>query len=79
MLAGLRNQIAQLCQSPRSILRTILALDDTHHAVALGTAVGMFFGLLPVTGLQIALVIFASLFVRFNRPAGVLATYVTNP
>lgn len=66
-------------QSPRAFLRSIVALDDTPHHIALGTAVGVFVGLTPTSGMQMLLVLAISGLVRFNRAAGVLATYISNP
>ena len=70
-------------RSPRALLRTILMLDDTPHSIALGTAIGMFFGMTPTVGIQMILVLtFAFLmrpFFKFNKVAGVLTVYVTNP
>jgi uncharacterized protein (DUF2062 family) len=69
--------------SPREVLRAILMLDDTRHSIAMGTAIGMFIGLTPTGGIQMALVLFLSLligrYVRFNRLAALLAVYVSNP
>ena len=44
-------------QSPRALLNTILRLDDTPQSIALGTAIGMFVGLTPMVGLQMAIVL----------------------
>jgi uncharacterized protein len=69
--------------SPRTLLRTILMLDDTPHSIALGTAIGMFIGLTPTVGLQMILVMVVyyltrSLF-QFNRLAALLTVYISNP
>jgi len=65
------------------ILRRVLALDDTPHAVALGAAIGMLFGLTPTVGLQTIEVIVFAFFTRrlfyFNRPAALLLIYISNP
>lgn len=72
-----------LLPSPRSLLRTILKLDDTPHHVALGTAIGMFIGLTPTVGIQMLVVIALAFLTRrlcaFNRLAALLTVYVTNP
>ncbi|MBI1310253.1 DUF2062 domain-containing protein [bacterium] len=73
----------ELLPSPRSLLRTILTLDDTPHHVALGTAIGMFVGLTPTVGVQMLVVITLAFLTRrlfaFNRLAALLTVYVTNP
>ncbi len=69
--------------SPRALLRHILGLNDTHHAIALGTAIGMFIGMTPTVGAQMILVmIFAFLtkpFFHFNRMAALITVYISNP
>ena len=78
------------CQEPvpaprslRTLLRTILMLDDTPHSIALGTAIGMFVGMTPTVGVQMMIVLLIAVITqplfRFNRVAGVLTVYVTNP
>ncbi|WP_437201499.1 DUF2062 domain-containing protein [Planctomicrobium sp. SH664] len=69
--------------SPRAWLRTVMLIDDTPHAIALGVAVGLFIGTTPTVGLQIALVMLCSLFMRgkmrMNRLAAIAGTYISNP
>ena len=69
--------------SPRVVLRQVLALDDTPHAVALGAAVGILFGMTPTVGLQTLEVILFALVTRrlfyFNRAAALALIYVSNP
>jgi len=69
--------------SPRTLLRSILMLDDTPHSIALGAAIGIFVGLTPTVGVQMLTVLAIACVVRplfrFNRVAGMLAVYVTNP
>ena len=70
-------------RSLRTLLRTILMLDDTPHSIALGTAIGMFVGMTPTVGVQMVIVLCIAFltrpFFRFNRVAAVLTVYVTNP
>jgi len=53
------------------------------HAIALGAAIGMLFGLTPTVGLQTAEVILFALVTRklfyFNRTAALTFIYVSNP
>jgi uncharacterized protein (DUF2062 family) len=78
----LRDQLRLWC-SPRLLLRQILMLDDTAHSIALGTAVGMFIGLTPTVGIQMAMVLVFALLVsplfRFNKVAAILTVYISNP
>ena len=79
----MRRRLIRLWSSPRVVLRQVLALDDTPHAVALGAAVGMLFGMTPTVGLQTFAVILFALVTRrlfyFNRPAALAVIYVSNP
>lgn len=73
----------RLAPRPRHLLRSLLMLDDTEHAIALGTAIGVFLGLTPTVGLQMITVMLLSactrrLF-RFNVMAALMAVYVSNP
>ncbi len=65
--------------SPRALLRAILSLNDTPHYIAKGTAIGMFLGLTPTVGIQMILVMFVGLFLRFNRKAALITVYISNP
>jgi uncharacterized protein (DUF2062 family) len=77
------RQVLRLWSSPRVVLRRVLALDDTPHAIALGAAIGMLVGLTPTVGLQTAEVILFALLTRklfyFNRAAALTVIYVSNP
>ena len=77
------RKVLQRSAHPRQLLRSILALDDTPHAVALGVAVGIFVGLTPTVGIQTVLIL-ALVFVcrkvcYFNGAAAMASTYVSNP
>lgn len=68
---------------PRALLRKVLALNDSAHAIALGVGVGIFVGLTPTVGVQTILIlgiVFATRrFVYFNATAAMASTYVSNP
>ena len=76
------TSIAARC-SPRALFRRILSLDDTPHAVALGTAIGVFLACTPTFGIRVVLVLLVALATRrwlyFNRPAALIATCLSNP
>jgi hypothetical protein len=63
-------------RTPRTLLRSILMLDDTPHSVALGTAIGMFVGMTPTVGIQMIIVLIVAFltrpFLKFNKIAAVL-------
>ncbi len=58
-------------------------LDDTPHNIALGAAIGVFIAMTPTVGIQMLLVLLISLLARplfrFNKMAGLLAVYLSNP
>ncbi len=68
---------------PRKWFRALLMLDGTPHEIALGAAIGMFIALTPTVGIQMLIVLTVALltrpFFRFNKMAGLLAVYVSNP
>lgn len=73
----------QLTGSPRALLRSVLALDDSPHAIALGVAIGVFVGLTPSVGVQtimiLAVVFLTRPFFYFNGTAAMASTYISNP
>ena len=75
--------IKRHCSSPRTLVKTILQLEDTPHSIALGSAIGMWIALTPTPGIQMALVMATAFvmspFCRWNRVAGLLMCYVSNP
>ena len=65
------------------MFRSVLALDDTSHSIALGAAIGMFIGLTPTVGIQTVIVMLLAFLTSrlfyFNRAAALLTIYVSNP
>ncbi len=70
-------------KSPRDLMRQILLLNDSEHSVALGTTVGVFFGMTPTVGVQMLLIILVAFatkpFFYFNRIAALVSVYISNP
>lgn len=69
--------------SPRELLTAVLSLQDSPHHIALGFAIGMFVGMTPTVGVQMIIVMCIAVMTRrffyFNRVAGIIAVYVSNP
>ena len=69
--------------TPGRLVQRVLTLDDTSHSIALGTASGMFVGLTPTVGIQMMVVLAIAAIPQrlfhFNRLAGVITVYVSNP
>ncbi len=57
----------------REKIRQLLQLKDTTHAIALGTAIGMFFGFVPLWGFKTLLALGVSRLVRGNLLATAIA------
>ena len=60
-------------------LRHVSRQRATPHAIALGTAIGVFIGLTPTVGLQTLIVLFLATLVGASRVAAVLPVWITNP
>jgi uncharacterized protein (DUF2062 family) len=73
----------RIAPRPHNLLRSLLMLDDTEHAIALGTAIGVFLGMTPTVGLQMITVMLLSVctrrLFRFNVMAALMSVYVSNP
>ena len=65
--------------SIRKILRDITGLDDPPHKIAMGLALGIFVGFIPIMGIQMAVVLPFALLFRGNKTAAVAGVWVTNP
>jgi len=61
------------------LFRSILLLKDSPHAIALGTAVGLFIAWTPTVGLHMVLVLAAALLFRANKMAALISVYISNP
>lgn len=59
--------------------RRILRLRDTPHAIALGVAVGTFYGLSPLYGLHTILGLATAALARANKAAALILVWANNP
>ncbi len=60
--------------------RRVLCLDDSPHGIALGLALGIFVGFLPLMGIQMAVVLVVALpFRKANRVSAVAGVWISNP
>lgn len=57
----------------------LLRLRDSPVRIARGMALGLFIGMSPTFGFQMALAFFAAVFFKENKLAAVLGVWVTNP
>jgi uncharacterized protein (TIGR03546 family) len=63
----------------RQWLRDIAGLDDPPHKIALGMALGIFIGFVPIMGIQMAVVLPFALLFRGNKTAAIAGVWITNP
>lgn len=77
------RKVLKTSAHPRALLKSVLALDDSPHAIALGVAIGVFVGLTPTVGVQTVLILGVVFLTRrffyFNASAAMAATYISNP
>jgi uncharacterized protein (DUF2062 family) len=57
----------------------LLREKDPPHRIALGLALGIFIGMLPIMGIQMAVVAVCALPFRANIKAGVVGVWISNP
>jgi hypothetical protein len=67
-----------LRQFKLNIIR-LMRLQDSPHRIARGIALGLFIGMSPTFGVQMALAFFAALLLSENKLAAVIGVWVTNP
>ncbi|MCP4603106.1 MAG: DUF2062 domain-containing protein [Proteobacteria bacterium] len=60
-------------------LIAIVRQKDTPHRIALGMAFGIFIGLLPIMGIQMAVVAILALPFRGNLKAAIAGVWISNP
>src|SRR3954471_23766770 len=63
---------ARLMRWMRTHHMTLMTLPDTPHAIALGAAIGMFFGFSPLFGLKTILAFLITWAFRANKTAAVI-------
>ena len=63
----------------RPVLRWLIRLRGSPQAIAGGFSLGLFIAFTPTIGLQIVLAFFLATALNVNRPAAVLAVWITNP
>lgn len=65
--------------SLRTFLRDIAGIHDPPHKIALGLALGIFVGFIPIMGIQMAVVLPFALLLRGNKTAAIGGVWITNP
>ena len=63
----------------RPVFRWFIRLHGSPQAIAGGFSVGVFIAFTPTIGIQLVLAFFLATVLNLNRPAAVLAVWITNP
>jgi len=63
----------------RPVFRWFIQLRGSPQAIAGGFSLGLFIAFTPTIGIQILLAFFMATVLNVNRPAAVLAVWITNP
>jgi len=63
----------------RNFFRDLAGLDDPPHKIAIGLALGIFVGFIPIMGIQMAVVLPFALLFRGNKTAAIGGVWITNP
>ncbi len=61
------------------LIKPVLTVKDTPHALALGITIGLWISLTPTVGIQMTLVVVVGTLFKANRIAGVAMTWISNP
>ncbi len=79
-MSGKKISFYDLKGQASHIWHKLVHLDASPHSVALGLALGIFIGFLPIMGIQMAVVLLFSMpFKRANKVAAVSGVWVSNP
>lgn len=63
----------------RPVFKGLIRLRGSPQAIAGGFSLGLFIAFTPTIGVQIVLALFLATVLNVNRPAAVLAVWITNP
>ena len=63
----------------KQFLRNLAGLEDSPHKIALGLALGIFIGFLPIMGIQMAAVLPFAILFRGNKTAAIGGVWISNP
>ncbi len=66
-------------RSLRKIYRRFLRIRGHPREIALGLALGIFIGMTPLVGIQMAIAIFVAALFKWNKFSAAIGVYITNP
>ena len=73
------KQMARLSRRVKYLYLRALSLRDEPHELALGMALGIFVGMMPIIPFQTALALMLAVFFRVSKITAVIGTWVSNP
>lgn len=76
---GKKSAPRRLLQWAKDWLVWVAELDETNHQIALGLAVGIFVGFLPIMGIQMSVAVPIAFFLRCNKLLAAAGVWITNP
>ena len=76
---GIKSLFRRTWRTGRYNYLKILRLKASPHEIAMGFALGVFVGLLPIIPFQVLTVILLSFLLRANKLAAIIGTFPTNP
>ena len=63
----------------KELIKKLVRLDDSPERIARGLAIGVFWGIIPTFGFAILFSLPTAVFLRANKLAAILGTFVVNP
>lgn len=74
-----RRPLTRVFLRIRPVFRWIVRLRSSPGAIAGGFSLGLFIAFTPTVGLQVILAVILATILNVNRPAAIMAVWVTNP
>ena len=71
--------ITSLFQKAKDIAKQIFVEDNSAHSIAMGLALGVFIGMLPIFGFQMIPAVAISIRLNINKLAAAAGVWITNP
>lgn len=63
----------------KNLYKKIIGIHDSPEKIARGVAIGVFWGIMPTFGLAILFSIPTAFFLRANKFASIISTFISNP
>lgn len=63
----------------RQLYDRLIRIRGTPHEIGMGMALGLFIGMAPLMGVQMAIAIFFAMLLKWNKFAAAIGVWITNP